>query len=215
MSADILFFNGIYLKDCLESPEANIPDYEFIDEEFDDEIDMLANQINIVSGFNTSSSTDTFYSSIPGVFLNMDTWTKKTNLLCWYCSRGFDTFPWFIPNGVITVYVDIDNVDSNGNPKIYTNPGEIEWSVKTVPRPALRPYGNFCTSICANSYMHTIKDKSVINIEDSKQQLLSLHNKILGLRDISIPIKPFWIIIKKYCGNNGVSEEQYYQWQQI
>lgn len=72
----ILFIKGVFIKDCIP-------------------IDDIFEQ-HIIDQLNLDTPIDV-YSIIPSNFTDLNTWTQKTNLKCWYCDLNFDNMPVFIP----------------------------------------------------------------------------------------------------------------------
>jgi len=54
----------------------------------------LLNNLSNTSTITTDNNT--IYEKIPKHFTDFDSWTKTTNIRCWFCSLKFKNTPWFI-----------------------------------------------------------------------------------------------------------------------
>ncbi len=101
------------------------------------------------------------YDRIPNIFINLNTWSKCTNLLCWYCDASFDTIPIFCPTY-----------------KYEDPPG----------KPLMKVLGNFCSFSCAAKHndIHVSPDEKWTRTK----LLLELYNIFNGESISSIPLSP-------------------------
>lgn len=129
------------------------------------------------------------YDKIPEIFITLDEWPTKTNLLCWNCSRSFDCRPVFIPTEIkIIMKDDYRNVREIKN-------GYLEFKV----------YGNYCSFNCAAAYIN--RHYSGENKERLMKNLLKLACLFTG-KNITYIREAFDITMCKRYG--GIyTEEQY------
>lgn len=111
--ANILFLRNVY-------PEQ----LETIEEEYNNRIYEEAG----LTEYNYSEEIPITYDKIPPIFVDIESWPKSTNILCWYCSTEFTGRPYFIPERI-------------KNRKC----GGIEMVT----------HGVFCTANCAVRYLNT------------------------------------------------------------
>jgi len=127
----------------------------------------------------------TTYSTIPKQFTSVEEWPKMTNLKCHQCSRGFGTYPKFIPTKPERVF-------RRGREEIHYIPS-----------------GNFCTWNCAISHIDetqkTQKD-SKCELKDSVYRVASLFEKKSIVKILGSPSKTE---MKQYCGEHGLTEQEY------
>ena len=115
-------------------------------------------------------------NKIPKVFTSLETWIKKTNLRCWYCSLNFDTVPVFLPIN------------------IYKKNNKILQDV----------HGNFCSFNCTQSYINVYfcnKDTFIYN-----NNLIKLYKTFYKKNIASIDISPSKYDLALYGGYLTESE---------
>ena len=127
----------------------------------------------------TATIEKTIYQSLPRHFTSLDNWPKKTNLLCWSCSRQFNTIPVFIPED------------------IYEENAIRIMDVK----------GCFCSFNCAQSYID-LYYKGVQH-DDKTRFLILLYeifnDKTIKIIIPSLPKH----VMEQYCGEIGISSREY------
>jgi len=119
----ILFLQGVFKKDCKR-----------IEDIFHDK---LLDKHNITKYINEKK----VYDKIPVLFTIINSWPKSTNLLCWNCSRTFNTIPWFEPQSIEPATETIAKKNTND---IIINNKKIIIGVK----------GNFCSCNCVMSHIN-------------------------------------------------------------
>jgi hypothetical protein len=123
------------------------------------------------------------YADIPSSFLSAHTHPRKTNLLCWHCALPFETVPRFIALES-TRAMDGDTLT-------------FRWSI----------HGNFCSWSCAAAYiddMYAQPKKYIL-----QQNLAQVRAQFDGGRVLSVMRAPPRTSIKSYCGNSGMSQQDF------
>lgn len=124
------------------------------------------------------------YTDIPHKFTSVEDWIKVSNLKCWECDRFVSTYPKFIP--------------MNAKRELDVNQKYID---------VCDVLGNFDEWSCAVSYINT---KIPANQRiDAVRSLLIFEAKFSGERKIIIHPSPPKTIMQQYCGNNGITSEEY------
>ncbi len=121
------------------------------------------------------------YGTIPKKFTGPKTWPRSTNLLCWSCSRNFKTVPYFVASEMQT-----------------TSIGEIHMD----------RIGIFCTPNCTAKYINE-KFKNDACWFDMMHRLKILYRELTGKSVEKIMPSPDKTIMIPYCGEDGITEEQY------
>jgi len=156
---NILFLRGCFLKDCVS-----------IEDIFD---------ARLIQEY-TASVPDVKHDKIPEVYVNLDTWPKKTNLLCWECSCSFQSIPLFIPRSVKQPVSDAD----------------ISGDMNTI--------GNFCSWGCAARYINLHFSG---NDKWEKHNLLRLlYKKITGRITYNIRPAQAKTVMIQYGGSQTIQE---------
>jgi len=148
------------------------------------------------------------YDEIPRYFLDMNSWVKNTNLLCWTCGNGVAKSPWFIPLALdrrliladATKYDDITAISDAA--VLASNKKFREVSVMTV-------YGNYCTIYCAQRYIIKVDDDKIINKQECERLLKRLYEIRNGHAIDEIPISEDKTKMMQYCGPHGMSAEEF------
>lgn len=120
------------------------------------------------------------YDEIPKKFVSVDTWPTHTNLLCWSCSQKFTSYPKFIPLH--------PEIDKNG-------------------RDICDIIGNFCEWNCAARYIQEVMPE--VQRWDLNRFLARFECKFTKRRREIIYAAPPKTILKEYCGNKGITPEQW------
>jgi len=120
------------------------------------------------------------FSEIPTKFTSWETWPKTSNLKCWSCNRNFKTTPIFI--------VDDFCHDISG--------------IRVIT-----PKGNFCSDNCAQHYINLNYHRG--DRDDKTKYQLMMHKERTGENVLIIQPSPDKVIMKDYCGNEGISEEEF------
>ena len=115
------------------------------------------------------------YDTLSKLFSTYETWKKKTNIKCWYCESAFDSVPVFIPK-----YINL-------TPKGKT------YDV----------YGNFCTFVCAKTFLDMTKDNKYW---EKYEQLKMLYEVFKGKKINDIPSGPNKYELQQYGGKVTSSE---------
>jgi len=120
------------------------------------------------------------YSEIPAKFTSVDTWIKKTNLLCWSCGLTPTGSPAFLPS----------------NPELNSN-----------GRPICSPVGNFCDWPCVIRYINTEIPEP--QRSDAHKLVCLFEFQFSGKRKEVIKASIPKTEMKIYCGKRGKTEKQY------
>jgi hypothetical protein len=76
----ILFIKNVFINDCILMDD--LMEQKLMDE---------ANETS------ETKQIDDKYTKLPSIFFDLNTWPKKTDILCWNCDRTFFDIPIFIP----------------------------------------------------------------------------------------------------------------------
>jgi hypothetical protein len=138
---------------------------------------------------NTNDSKN--YDKIPLVFYNLDSWIKKTNLLCWNCHRVPKSVPWFEPQSI-----DVTSKGSIGNlvtsDKLVRNHNTVEYCINVK--------GIFCSCNCVMRYI-LINSKNLPDKINKISMLHILHEIFTGKKVIEIEPAPLVTDLVQYGGN--------------
>lgn len=120
------------------------------------------------------------YSSIPRVFVNVESHPSQTNLLCWHCSLSFSGPPRFI-----------------AHTSSHSKEGQLEWDIE----------GNFCSWACAAAYIgeHFDEPKKwslMFNLATVRAQVGNC-----AIRDVARA--PSKITMSSYIGAAGMSQQAF------
>lgn len=135
----ILFIKGIFKKDCLS------------DDIFEKKI--LENTIETDTTCDSTDDTiltSTFvnYKKLPSIFTDIESWEKKTNLLCWNCTLQFTSIPVFIPSVIEPITIK----------------NKIEREKSNIQKFSISVYGVFCSFGCTRQFIenhnYSISDKT-------------------------------------------------------
>ncbi len=123
------------------------------------------------------------YKSNPQTFINADSWPVQSNCKCWFCDRTFDTTPFSTVCNVIGNDVNTDPIQMNMD--------------------------NFCSERCVLGYICD-KYKGSYDKEDQIMLFKIFYRRLMG-KELSAGIKPSppRTIMKCYCGENGISPEEF------
>lgn len=120
------------------------------------------------------------YSNIPSKFTSVEEWPELTNLKCWECDRLVTGRPKFIPINCKKTANDADVCNVLGN--------FDEWS-------------------CAVRYVMTQMPPD--QRYDLLQAIYIYEAKFSGKKKLIIHPSPPKILMKTYCGNAGLTPEEY------
>jgi hypothetical protein len=197
----ILFLPGVFLKDC-PRPEDESSE-EII--ELDADLDSLATDITALEAVVVKTRPSIKkYDVIPTQFTSRDTWPKSTNLLCWYCSRSFEEFPWTVPISCSKNLIsdDSDITDVSDTSLLESANTFREALVMDV-------HGNFCGCSCSLTYIKRIYDPTIINRHESERLLFMFAEIMTGEKNTYIALADAPTMMQKYCGCDGKTEETY------
>ncbi len=139
----ILFLRNVFKRDCID-----------VGDELEEKVLETINESDINIEANT-------YGSIPEIFVNVNDWPKKTNILCWYCDSQFETVPIFCP--------------------------AYEYE-RTPGISVMKVIGNFCSFPCASKHN---KSTTIEPHTWERQELLCrLYKKFYGEDINEIPLPP-------------------------
>lgn len=134
------------------------------------------------------SMSDVLLGDMPLKFTNLKNWPTRSNLLCWYCSLKSTMTPVSIPVAMST-YKNNENIS------------KVE--MKTI--------GIFCSFPCAKSWLDLNYPKNEISSgwADKNNFLRLFFKEIHKFEPLSILPAPSPYCMSKFCGQNGISEDQY------
>lgn len=118
---------------------------------------------------------------LPEYFTKLEGWPNHTSLKCWECAENFFSRPLFIP-------VDLINDKDEG----------IMYKV----------HGNFCSWGCLSRYVKN-GGELPINKYDCLNMIHEIYRVFTGKKICSIPAAISKTLMKKYCGPNGLTEEEF------
>jgi hypothetical protein len=153
---------------------------ETIEQEYDNRIYEEAGLL----GYN--DELPIAYDKIPAVFVDVESWPKSTNILCWCCSMEFGGRPYFIPERIKS--------HKDGGTEMIT-------------------HGVFCTANCAIRYLNTeYSDKSnsagsKLSNWDAYHGVKIVHRLFTGRSVEKIDPSPPKTIMRQYGGD--LTESQY------
>ncbi len=123
--------------------------------------------------------TKIFYANIPKRFTDVASWPKVSNLRCWNCDQLTKSYPKFVPVG-------LERVD-----------GKIRCDV----------HGHFHEWNCAVSYV--MKEFPENQRWDTLRAISIIESEFTGTRREIIPPAPSKFEMKVYCGDNGITSQQW------
>jgi hypothetical protein len=172
----ILFIKGVFKKDCCSDDLLEKKVLESVSHSFSEGI--IIN--DILSSDNVSySDTPLYYDKLPTIFESLDTWPKKTNLLCWYCTLSFDTVPIFIPKVIEPISKKTESSDS-----------KFTFSV----------HGVFCSFGCACQYTK-ITNYNIVEQIEILSKLKLLHKHLCNKKMVEYVSYPNIYQMKQYGGD--------------
>lgn len=119
------------------------------------------------------------YTNIPKKFTTPESWPRVSNLKCWECDQLFHTYPKFIPT--------CPEKDGDNDTAI--------------------PLGNFCEWNCAVLYVY--KNYPTNQQPDILKMICLIAGKFARRRILKIMPSPNKTIMKQYCGDEGLTPQQY------
>ncbi len=123
------------------------------------------------------------YDEIPSIFINLSSWIKSTNLLCWYCRRNIKSTPWFEPQSVDPV-----QTNSTGNDH-ETTTDDCTFSTR----------GIFCSCSCVVAHILMISE---LTEKQNKMSMLTLlYSKMTGKKMKTMKPSPPSTLLECYGGN--------------
>jgi hypothetical protein len=164
------------------------------------------------------------YDSLPEYFIDIDTWPKSINSLCWGCALKIYGVPYFIPIGKVKKSISItsDSDHSSNEPKTedystifenmadFTNiPDIYKTPSRTKEIHALVPHGRFCHEKCAQRYINRVKDPKIKNIWEASELLKYLYEKIMGKSVQFIPEAEDPMEMIQFSGPKGITAQEY------
>lgn len=168
----VLFIKGAFKKDCLTD---DIFDKKILENAT---IDVMANIMDLPDNDFVN------YEKLPSVFTNIDSWVKRSNLLCWNCNLSFKTTPIFIP-GVI----------EPSTTKNKTSEKNLTISV----------HGVFCYFGCALQYIET-RNYTLSSRAESLNKLKLLHKLFYNKKIKELSYYPNPMQLKQFGGDLSTEE---------
>jgi hypothetical protein len=118
--------------------------------------------------------------NLPSTFTTLDKWPRITTLMCWECAESIDDIPCFIPHNPA--------VNSSGE-KVY------------------KALGAFCSWNCVAKYASTrYGDTEKWEIDRNIKKIIKIYT---GTEPAIVLPSPDKTIMKKYCGNRGLTVAEY------
>lgn len=177
--------NRLSMSDSLDYIESeninNKVDYINIESMESDSMDLYDDQYNNIDIIEEMQSSFIINESIPTYFYNIETWSDRTTLRCWYCCGKCPGKPWSMPLNIM--------LDNNKNQYM-----EVK--------------GIFCYAPCVLSYIYKVNLEH--NKDDSILLLKYMYYLFTGRKVNHIPhaVSPYKKQI--FMGDNGISEYDYY-----
>jgi hypothetical protein len=207
----ILFLSEVFPEDCLddetvlktlcveEIPEE--PDFSEVPEisEIPEIPDFSENEAET---YYMESPQD--YETLPDYFVDVESWPKTTNLLCWCCDTSFRGMPWIIPIGKV---MKSETLTDNFTPETYGLVDHISPKVREYY--AFQRLGCFCCEFCAQKYINRSGDPKIKNKWESGKLLLEVYKIITGRHTHYIPESEDKYMMAQYCGKKGISISEY------
>lgn len=180
----VLFIKGVYKKDCITD---DIFEQQILENMSIPNSDFDLNKSLLLSNTNDYNfeSQNINYNKLPQIFSNINSWPKKTNLLCWHCSLNFNTVPIFIPKAIEPIISK--NTDLN----------DEKYSISI--------YGVFCSFGCAWKFIDSGSYSKVEKIEQ-KNKLSFLYKYFYKVKMQEIISYPEPYIMKQYGGELSIEE---------
>lgn len=145
------------------------------------------------------------YECLPDYFVNLETWPKSSNLLCWSCDTSFKGIPWTVP---ISKTIKNETFVDDSTPEIYgTTADPINPKIREYY--AFQTLGCFCSEFCAQKYINRSGDMRIKNKWESGKLLLEIYRLITGRHIRYIPESEDKYIMMQYCGKKGISIAEY------
>ena len=171
---------------------------------------------------NTSGINEE-YDSIPEYFIDIDSWPKSVNTLCWNCNLKIYGPPYFSPIGKVKKSVkSTESSDSSDTsemdecPNLFDNvadftnvPDVYQTPSRTREVQALLPHGRFCTEKCAQRYINRVKDPKIKNTWESTELLKYLYEKMTGKVAQYIPEAEDPKLMMQFYGPKGITVQEY------
>lgn len=194
----ILFIRGVFKKDCLND--------DIFDRKYNENASIVDINSNILNDeqYQLDNLLITNYEKLPPIFNSIETWKKKTNLLCWSCTLSFNTIPVFIPKVIEPMSTkDQTEFEKYSNTVSKTN---SKSNSKTNQKFSISVYGVFCTFGCAIHYIES-HNYSITDRTEAKCKLKILHKLYYNkdMKDISYYPSPSQM--KKFGGD--LTDEEY------
>lgn len=166
------------------------------------------------------STQDNKYGNIPKYYYNYATWIKSTGISCWYCSCGIHNVPWFMPKAMVSRPIPAKVMNSLNTHNIgelanYTSTvmsASMSGSAngKTVDVQLIATEGLFCSPFCVVSYVKLYHSESV-SYNEIEHMLLRIYREFTGSHIDHIPEAENRFILKKFCGDSGKTESEYFK----
>jgi hypothetical protein len=184
----ILFIKGVFKRDCISDDifEQKILENSDITQQVSNPIGTVDNNGDMQYGIDSNFIK---YDKLPNIFESIETWPKKTNLLCWNCTLPFNSVPVFIPK--VLEPLSIRN-RANMNMSDFQN---LSISVKGV----------FCGFGCCVDFVNNTNYSSVYKTETINKIKL-LHKIFYGRNMKDVSYYPHPSLMSMYGGNMTVED---------
>lgn len=156
------------------------------------------------------------YGHIPKYYHSYRNWITTTKIDCWYCSCSIPGPPWFLPK-LRTVRAIPNKVVQNLNPKnihelgLYTN---TNAGGKVQDLDLIIVEGLFCSPFCVMSYMRE-RYMGDPHLHEMCKMLRDIYADFTGTPIDFIPEADNKYILKKFCGDSGKTESEYFKSNQL
>lgn len=193
-------------------PDVHIADIEDTKEIIEEEIEDFAGDLDftVIDDYDELPNIDeesvevvlSTKCELANTFTTLDNWIKHTSLACWYCGLTFDNIPWFIPVIWTRDVIDDEVNKYNINLNFPDNNTRREITI-------IRTSGNFCGPCCVRKAIES-DDKLTTAMKKHRINMLYHIYRIFNGRSIKfIPPAINRTRMKRYCGNNGLTDKEY------
>jgi len=234
----VLFIPSIFIEDCIDESDMldtmhSDQQYELKPEDInlirqdsnsdtesqysiDDLPDNISDSTNrdILMLADLAFANEIIYDSVPKFFINKNKWISTTNLKCVYCHDVISGIPYPIALGLNKILIPSDGFDSDIFVDFHgtkTSDDNLIFNCQLHNEVrAYRIHNVLCGDIvCAGNYIRKIQDAKIINKKESLRLTIDIYKEITGEIINDIPEKDLWIVMKQYCGDTGISQNDY------
>lgn len=217
-TSHILFIPSIFIEDCLVSQ---------VDDEFDESYSESNNtsddsDFDDISCYDHNEKLDItdlqeddniIYEQVPKFFINKEHWINTTNLKCAYCHENITGIPFPIALNLCKILVPDNNTNSDIFVDLQVGKNNDDMLFNCQLQNEVKAYKLhnilFSDIVCAGNYIRKIHDSKILNKVESLKLTINIYAEITGDTIDDIPEKDLWIVMKQYCGDSGISQNDY------